>query len=528
MNPLPPALSKPAQVPTLAMSSAQLRRHAWGLGAALAASVAATAAGALAGASAAGPLAALWALLPVVALVGSAGFGVALVRRLGRSLDQQQQAADQAMRIRTALQAVANPIRIADEDGQMIFINDALDGVLHRDAAAFARELPGFDPDRVLGNSVGIFYADPPAALARLRALKARAHTALVLGGREYDVITTPIFGAGGQALGSVGQWQDMTDQRLADRALQTTVGAAQAGDLSVRMPSEALSGSHRQLAEQLNSLIDSVRDTLRQVADTADGLSSAAGQVSQTSQSLAHSASQQAAGVEETTAALQQISASVQQNADNATVTDGIATQAAQAAMQGGQAVSQTVDAMKSIAGKIRVIDDIAYQTNLLALNAAIEAARAGEHGKGFAVVAAEVRKLAERSQVAAHEIGQLAGNSVPLAEQAGALLGHMLPSIQRTSELVQQIAAASGEQSSGVKQISGTMGQLNAATQQTASASEQLSATAEELSGQATGLQTLMARFCLAAPTLRKAPAATPRSPAAGPGRARVAAAH
>ena len=113
----------------------------------------------------------------------------------------------------------------------------------------------------------------------------------------------------------------------------------------------------------------------------------------------------------------------------ENAKVTDGMASKAASEAADGGQAVMQTVEAMKSIADKIGIIDDIAYQTNLLALNAAIEAARAGDHGKGFAVVAAEVRKLAERSQVAAQEIGDLAGSSVKQAERAGNLLNEMVP---------------------------------------------------------------------------------------------------
>jgi methyl-accepting chemotaxis protein len=165
--------------------------------------------------------------------------------------------------------------------------------------------------------------------------------------------------------------------------------------------------------------------------------------------------------------------------------------------AADGGSAVSQTVTAMKQIAAKIGIVDDIAYQTNLLALNAAIEAARAGEHGKGFAVVAAEVRKLAERSQLAAREIGDLAGSSVSTAERAGRLLDEIVPSIQKTSELVQEIAAASSEQSESVVQIGGAMGQLTKATQQNASASEQLAATSEELSAQADQLQQSIAFF-------------------------------
>ena len=190
-------------------------------------------------------------------------------------------------------------------------------------------------------------------------------------------------------------------------------------------------------------------------------------------------------------------MSASINQNTENAKVTDSMASKSAVEAADGGKAVKDTVEAMKQIAGKIGIIDDIAYQTNLLALNAAIEAARAGEHGKGFAVVAAEVRKLAERSQVAAQEIGQLASSSVGMAEQAGKLLDTIVPSIKKTSELVQEIAAASQEQSSGVGQINGAMGQLNKATQQNASASEELAATAEEMGGQSSQLQSVMAFF-------------------------------
>ncbi|HEX5355541.1 MAG TPA: methyl-accepting chemotaxis protein [Aquabacterium sp.] len=279
-----------------------------------------------------------------------------------------------------------------------------------------------------------------------------------------------------------------------------SAVDSATRGDFSHRISLDGKEAFHAQLCGKFNELIDTVSDTILEVRAAADQLSSASGQVSQTSQSLSQSASQQAASVEETTASLHEMSASVQQNADSAKMTDGIASQAAKEAQEGGAAVTQTLDAMKAIATKIAIIDDIAYQTNLLALNAAIEAARAGEHGKGFAVVAAEVRKLAERSQVAAQEIGGLAGSSVQMAERAGHLLDQMVPSILRTGDLVQEIAISCGEQSDGVGQITSAMAHLNSATQQTASASEELSATAEELSAQASQLQSLMSFFKLA----------------------------
>jgi methyl-accepting chemotaxis protein len=255
--------------------------------------------------------------------------------------------------------------------------------------------------------------------------------------------------------------------------------------------------GKLRELRDMVNNTINKLSGVIGEVRSAADALSSASEEVSATAQSMSQATSEQAASVEETSASVEQMSASINQNTENAKVTDGMATQASSEAVQGGEAVKETVSAMKSIAGKIGIIDDIAYQTNLLALNAAIEAARAGEHGKGFAVVAAEVRKLAERSQVAAQEIGELAESSVDMAESAGKLLDTIVPSIKLTSDLVQEITAASEEQSAGVSQINTAMDQLNQITQQNASSSEELAATSEEMSGQAAQLQELMAFF-------------------------------
>ncbi|WPL19459.1 Serine chemoreceptor protein [Thiorhodovibrio winogradskyi] len=267
-------------------------------------------------------------------------------------------------------------------------------------------------------------------------------------------------------------------------------------GDLRTNLASDR-TDEIGEMMSAMHGLVEQLRQIVGEVLVGADNLGSASSEVSATAQSLSQGATEQAASVEETTASIEQLNSSVHQNTENARVTNDIAKRSADEARQGGEAVTRTVAAMKDIASKIGMIEEIAYKTNLLALNAAIEAARAGDHGKGFTVVAAEVRKLAENSGATAQEINQLATNSLSIAEDAGRVLEHMVPNIVKTAELIAEITAASGEQASGIGQINEAMGQLDKATQQNASSSEELAATAEELSGQAAQLQETMAFF-------------------------------
>jgi methyl-accepting chemotaxis protein len=464
------------------------------------------------------------------------------VDKVQQSLQDAAAAARTNLRIRNALDHCSTNVMIADNNNDIIYLNETVLAMMQGYEAELRKVLPQFDVRSLLGQNFDIFHKNPAHQRNMLAALTTTYRTQIQVGSLHFALTANPIVDAAGHRIGSVVEWHDRTAEVSVEREVAAIVQAASQGEFSQRVNLEGKTGFFAGLSSGMNQLMDTSEQGLTDVAEllaafaegdltqrierdyaglfgkvkdsanstaenltrvmgevraAADALTGAANQVSATAQSLSQAASEQAASVEETSSQIDAMSASISQNSDNAKVTDGMATKASREAGDGGSAVSSTLTAMKQIAAKIGIVDDIAYQTNLLALNAAIEAARAGEHGKGFAVVAAEVRKLAERSQEAAKEIGELAGNSVTTAERAGKLLDEIVPSIQKTSELVQEIAAASTEQSESVTQIGGAMGQLSKATQQNASASEELAATSEELSGQAEQLQQSVAFF-------------------------------
>jgi methyl-accepting chemotaxis protein len=312
---------------------------------------------------------------------------------------------------------------------------------------------------------------------------------------------------------------------------LRASMEALAQGDLTVDIEtvSKPMTLSTRdelgQMANTFNELLIGVQSTIaayrvsqvslnRIVAETicsAGSIASASTQLSAGSSDLAQRTEEQSASLEETAASMEEMTTTVKQNADNARQANELAGQARCVAEKGGMIVTKTIKSMdeiniasKRIADVISVIDEIAFQTNLLALNAAVEAARVGEQGRGFAVVAAEVRSLAGRSATAAKEIKSLVQDSVQkvtegsqLVGESGSQLDEIVLSVKKVADIIAEISAASQEQAIGIEQVNRAIMQMDQITQQNASLVEEAAAASQSMTGQASGLKSLVGTF-------------------------------
>lgn len=460
-------------------------------------------------------------------------------------------------RLESAVQGVTTAVMMIDRDLVITYVNEATVKLLRHRESGIRKAFPRFDASRIVGTCIDDFHKNPAHQRRMLADPTNLPHTADIgVGDLTFNIVVSAIRDARGEYIGSTLEWDDVTEQRDAQKQIQGLITAAVAGELDTRIEASAYQGFMRSVGEGINGLMDAivkpVRETIKtvdalsqgdlnaevvgdfkgefgrlkdqlnssmstlrnlvtQINESAQAISNASSDISEGNTNLNKRTQEQSSSLEETSASLEEMTATVKQNAANATQANQLAAGAREAAEKGGQVVGSAVSAMgaitessKKVADIIGVIEQIAFQTNMLALNAAVEAARAGDQGRGFAVVAAEVRNLAQRSAAAAKEIKGLIQDSqekvdqgAKLVNRSGETLQEIVGSVKKVSDIVGEINAASDEQATGIDQINQAVTQMDKSTQQNAAMVEEAAAAAESMNEQARSLTELVSFF-------------------------------
>ena len=476
--------------------------------------------------------------------------------KLNADLAQSKRVARESLRIKQALDNVQSCVMLANNNLDIIYMNNTVRAMFSNAEQDIRRQLPDFDASQLQGANIDQFHENPAHQRGMLARLDKTFTSELVIGGRHMNIVANPVNDDQGERIGTVVEWQDRTEEVRIEREIADLVEEVKTGRLEHRLELKGKEGFYAKLSGGINEVCDVIEQVMNDIAGVMSGvangdltgtvsrdyqgifgscrddinsslnkLGEVFGQIKEASDFINHSsqeiasgnnnlsqrAEEQASSLEETASSMEELTSTVKNNAENAQQADQVAKQAGKLAENGGEVVTQAVAAMQEInessnkiAEIIGVIDEIAFQTNLLALNASVEAARAGEQGRGFSVVATEVRNLAQRSATAARESKELIQNSVQkvragseFVNQTGAALNDIVTGVKKVGGIVAEIAAASAEQSAGIEQVNHAITQMDEITQQNAALAEQASAASISMIDQCSTMQGLLEFF-------------------------------
>lgn len=459
-------------------------------------------------------------------------------------------------RLKAALNDIQTNILLMDHNHTIVYSNQALNDFLKPLESKLKQAMNDPEPLQLIGKNISHLFSQNPEALDACINLTSKQTLNLNFFGSEVQLVILPILNEHQESIGVAIEWQDVYQELYVQNSIKNLVLDASAGRLHTRLDSDQLTGFYKDLCVDINQLMDSLQDTLKDISVLIGGLPAknltlkpnkthsgqygwtlktlasgieslrqdfckvnglaedvyeSADHVSSSNKELTDAIKTQEAELLKTSQAMRLLTEKVNATADQAQASNGLAQQTQQGVSEGNANMQEAIAAMSEISsvseqitGIVSLIDNIAFQTNLLALNAAVEAARAGDHGRGFAVVAGEVRQLAQKSAEAAREIKTLIDSTAEKIQQGtqkvevtGKSLTAIIGQVNKMTDNMSLISENALQQSQQISEVNQSIQSLNQTAEKSATLITENASLAEYLGEVAANMDNLVGTF-------------------------------
>lgn len=133
--------------------------------------------------------------------------------KLSFELENTRLIANEALRVKNALDVCDTNVMLADPDYTIIYMNESLRKMMKNAEADLQTVMPQFNAEKLLGVNMDIFHRNPAHQRGILDKAKTTHRQEVVVAGRTIVITATPVFDQGGKRLGTVIEWLDRTEE---------------------------------------------------------------------------------------------------------------------------------------------------------------------------------------------------------------------------------------------------------------------------------------------------------------------------